>query len=231
MYPQVTLQSGKEMNVVFRHPWIFSGALTKRPEGVEHGDLVRVTDISGKILGIGTYSGKSSIAVRMLAFGDVDIHIDQDWFAARFREAEERKNLLGYGMGTQTDGYRVIFGETDGVPGLVVDRYRDVFVIQISTAGMDRQREVIVAALREVFSPAAIVERSDIAVRKEEALHDVVGVVSGTLPEVVEFKENGMTFVADVRDGQKTGFFLDQKTLRQSIMKLAKGREALNLFS
>ncbi len=231
MYPQVTLQSGKEMNVVFRHPWIFSGALTKRPDTIEHGDLVRVTDVSGKILGIGTYSAKSSIAVRVLAFGDVDVQVNQQWFAARFAEAEERKRLLGFGPGLATDGYRLVFGEADGIPGLVVDRYRDVFVMQISTAGMDRLRDAIVGALKAVFKPAAIVERSDIAVRKEEALRDEVGVLFGTVPEVVEFKENGLTFAADVMNGQKTGFFLDQKSLRQSIAKLAKGREVLNLFS
>lgn len=231
MYPQVSLQSGKEMNVIFRHPWIFSGALSKRPDDIEHGALVRVTDVSGKILGIGTYSSKSSIAVRMLAFGDVDVRIDKAWFAARFVEADERKRLLGFGPGLATDGYRLIFGEADGVPGLVVDRYRDVFVIQISTAGMDALRADIVAALKESFSPAAIVERSDIAVRKEESLKDEAGLLFGTLPEAVEFKENGMTFVADVLNGQKTGFFLDQKSLRQSVAKLAKGREALNLFS
>src|SRR5512142_3092849 len=125
-YPIVTLQAGKEKNVLFRHPWIFSGALVKRPEGVEHGDLIRVADEKGAIVGTGTYSAKSSIAVRVFAFGDQEVVIDKAWFAAKIREADARKALLGFGAGLPTDGYRVVFGEADGIPGLVVDRYRGV---------------------------------------------------------------------------------------------------------
>ncbi len=230
-YPIVMLQSGKEKNVLFRHPWIFSGALVKRPEGVEHGDLIRVADEKGTVIGTGTYSAKSSIAVRVFAFGDADVVIDKAWFAAKFREADARRALLGYGTGTPTDGYRVVFGEADGVPGLVVDRYRGTFVVQISTAGIDRLRGEVVAALKDVFSPDAIVERSDLPVRKEEALKDETGVLAGEVPEAVNFVEGGMAFSADVMAGQKTGFFLDQKSLRQSIARFAKGRETLNLFS
>jgi 23S rRNA (cytosine1962-C5)-methyltransferase len=230
-YPIVMLQPGKEVNALFRHPWIFSGALTKRPDDVEHGALIQVSDNTGKIIGTGTYSGKSSIAVRLLSFGPKEVAIDKAWFAKKFQEADERKALLGFGPGMATDGYRVIFGEADGVPGLIVDRYRDVLVIQISTAGIDALRGTVVEALKEVFSPVAIVERSDIVVRKEEALHDEVGVRFGTLPETVEFKENGMKFVADVLNGQKTGFFLDQKDLRKTIASLSKGKAVLNLFS
>lgn len=230
-YPIVTLQAGKEKNVLFRHPWIFSGALVKRPEGVEHGDIVRVADEKGTVIGTGTYSGKSSIAVRVFAFGDQDVVIDKAWFAAKIREADARRTLLGFGAGLPTDGYRVVFGEADGIPGLVVDRYRGTLVIQISTAGVDRLRAEVVAALKEVFSPDAIVERSDLPVRKEEALKDETGVLFGDAPAGVEFVEGGMRFFADVMAGQKTGFFLDQKSLRHSIMRFAEGRETLNLFS
>lgn len=230
-YPVVTLQSGKEMNAVFRHPWIFSGALVKRPESVAHGDIVRVADAGGNIVGTGTYSAKSSIAVRLLAFGAKDVLIDKAWFAAKFEEAEARRGLLGVGAGTDTDGYRLVFGEADGIPGLVVDRYKDVLVIQISTAGIDRLRDVIAAALKEVFSPAAIVERSDVHVRKEEALKDEVATLVGDAAAGVEFAEDGMRFSADVLEGQKTGFFLDQRSLRRSVARFAKGREVLNLFS
>lgn len=232
-YPPITLQSGKEMNALHRHPWIFSGALTKRPseDEVTHGALIRLTDVVGKVVGIGTYSAKSSIAVRLLSFGPADVVIDAKWFAARLKEAEERRALLGYGQGTPTDGYRVVFGEADGIPGLVVDRYRNVFVIQISTAGMDNLRAEIVAAIKEVFSPECIYERSDINVRKEEGLKEQVGLLDGELPEVVAFNENGLNFVADVVNGQKTGFFLDQKALRSRIAAYSKGRKALNLFS
>lgn len=231
MYPILTLQSGKEANAVFRHPWIFSGALVKRPEGVEHGAVVRVADEAGRILGTGTYSAKSSIAVRFLEFGDKEVVIDEAWFAAKFAQADARRKLLGYGPGAPVDGYRVVFGEADGVPGLVVDRYGDVLVLQISTAGMDVRRDVIVAALTKTFSPSTIVERSDLAVRKEEALGDVTGTLFGETPSAVAFSERGMRFEADVVGGQKTGFFLDQKELRAAIGRYAEGRETLNLFS
>src|SRR5688572_12614040 len=230
-YPVIQLQKGKEANAAFRHPWIFSGALIKRPEGIDHGSIVKLADIRGEVLGTGTYSAKSSIAVRLLAFGEAEVVIDKAWFVARFREAEARRALLGYGPGKATDGYRVVFGEADGVPGLVVDRYRDVFVIQISTAGMDNLRAVIVDALEEAFAPKAIVERSDIGVRKEEALSDQVSVLKGEISGPVAFSEAGLSFEADVLKGQKTGFFLDQKSLRQSVAKFAAGRKALNIFS
>ena len=244
-YPIVTLQKGKEMNAVFRHPWIFSGALVKRPEGIEHGDIIRVADAGGNIVGTGTYSAKSSIAVRLFEFsagggpasggGDAainkDVKIDKAWFVAKFREADERRRLLGLGEGTGTDGYRVVFGETDGVPGLVVDRYRDVFVIQISTAGIDTLRQTVVDALKEAFSASVVYERSDLHVRKEEALKDQVGALVGEAAESAEFGEDGMKFVAEVAAGQKTGFFLDQRSLRRAIARYAKGRETLNLFS
>lgn len=232
MYPIVTLQKGKETNAVFRHPWIFSGALVKRPEDVEHGAIVRVADAGGRIVGTGTYSGKSSIAVRLLEFGDKEVVIDEAWFAAKLADAEARRTLLGYGPSTEVDGYRVAFGEADGLPGLVVDRYGDTLVIQISTAGMDARRKEIVAALAKVFAPVAIVERSDLPVRKEEALGDEVGTPYGETPDApVEFSERGMRFAADVVGGQKTGFFLDQKDLRAAIARYADGRETLNLFS
>ncbi|MEY4744328.1 MAG: hypothetical protein RL272_273 [Candidatus Parcubacteria bacterium] len=230
-YPLVTLQPGKEKNVLFRHPWIFSGALVKRPEGVEHGDIVRVADSAGAVIGTGTYSAKSSIAVRIFDFGDNGAVIDQAWFAGKFTEADARRKLLGFAPDSQVDGYRVVFGEADGVPGLVIDRYRGVFVIQISTAGVDRLRSEVVAAIKEVFSPAAIIERSDLPVRKEEALKDETGVLFGEAPDRAEFSEYGLRFSADVAAGQKTGFFLDQKSLRSSIRKFADGRETLNLFS
>src|SRR5688572_9659705 len=230
-YPTVTLQKGKEVNAVFRHPWIFSGALTKRPDDVGHGEIVRVEDIAGKVVGTGTYSGKSSIAVRLLEFGDKEVVIDEAWFAAKFKQSDDRRRLYGYGPGEATDGYRAVFGEADGLPGLVVDRYKDVLVIQISTAAMDARRKEIVAALKLAFSPTAIVERSDLPVRKEEALSDETGTLLGDTPEAVEFVEHGMRFSADVVGGQKTGFYLDQKALRAAVAKYAGGREVLNLFS
>lgn len=228
-YPVATLQKTKMANSAFKHPWIFSGALERRPDDVEHGAIINVAGPDGAIIGTGTYSAKSSIAVRLFAFENAVI--DVDWLKTRLKEADASRRLIGYGPGTDTTGYRVVFGEADGIPGLVVDRYGDAMVIQLSTAGMDRMRDDVVAALVEVFAPVAVYERSDIAVRKEEGLHDEVGLRYGTLPEEVSFTERGMRFTADVVNGQKTGFFLDQKGLRDAVTRFAKGRRVLNLFS
>lgn len=129
-YPVLQLKRGKEANVGFRHPWVFSGALENVPENLEHGSIVSVADRQGRIIGTGTFSAKSSIAVRVFAFTDAEL--DQSWFEGRLREAGERRALLGYGPKTDTTGYRVCHGEADGLPGLVVDRYGDVIVFQIA---------------------------------------------------------------------------------------------------
>ncbi len=231
MYPKITIHPKRVANVRFRHPWIYSGAIAGIEEGVEHGSLVTAVDPEEKVLGVGTFSSMSSIAVRLFAFEDATI--DAAWFAKKFREADARRRLIGYGPETETTGYRVLFGEADGVPGLVVDRYDDAIVFQIATAGLDAMREEIVTALREVFSPNSLVERSDMPSRKEEGLSDVRCnlVPIGTRVRTVEFQECGLHFFADVLEGQKTGFFLDQKDTRQAVRRLASGRKVLNLFS
>ncbi len=230
MYKQVFLLPGKEANIAFRHPWLFSGALQKAKGELEHGDLVSVMDKYDKVLATGTYSNKTSIAVRALAFGDAVI--DRAWFANAIRTSNERRLMLGYGPGTETTGYRVCFGESDGISGLVVDRYEDVIVFQISTAGLDRLREEIIGALKDVFAPRSIIERSDMPMRKEEALEPVVGLRFGEAVEAVPYKENGITFTAHPMTGQKTGAFLDQKILRKLLLGgLLKGMNGLNLFS
>jgi len=229
MTPIITLKAGKEANVAFRHPWIFSGALENAPEDSVHGSVVRINDKRGVILGTGTYSARSSIAVRVFAFGDAEI--DRAWITARIKEADERRRLMGYGPGTDTTGYRVVFGETDHLPGLVVDRYDDTVVFQISTTGMDRFRLDVIAAIEEALDPKNIVERSDLAVREEELLEEVVAVHKGSADEPVAFKENGLKFLADVKGGQKTGFFLDQKDARTALARFAEGKNVLNLFS
>ncbi len=229
MYSKITLQPGKDVNVQFRHPWIFSGALAEPPSKDLHGAVVQVTDSRGRVVGTGTFSARSSIAVRVCEFGEA--LISRSWFAAKLNEAEASRRLLGFGPGRPTDGYRLVFGEADGIPGLVVDRYRDVLVLQISTAGLDNLRDEVVGALIDVFQPRAIVERSDLAVRREEGLNDVVALRHGSDPGIVEFLENGRKCLADVMNGQKTGFFLDQRDLRRGLAGLSSGRRGLNLFS
>lgn len=229
MYPVLNLKPGKENNVIFRHPWVFSGAFASPLDQLANGELVHVADSAGQIIGTGTFSTHSQIAVRVFEFGKAEI--DSAWIRNRILVAQDQRSILGYGPETETNGYRLIFGEADGIPGLIVDRYNGVFVIQSSTAGVDRLKEFVTAALVEEFAPKAIIERSDIPVRKEEGIEETDGVLFGADVEEVEFIENGIKFVADVLAGQKTGFFLDQKDLRRTIRQMSKSGRALNLFS
>ncbi len=230
MYPILTLKPGKEGALGFHHPWVFSGALQGIPREIEQGAIVRVVDQQGKIIGTGTYSAHSMIAVRIFDFAECTL--DQEWFAARLRRAEERRRWFDLGVGDPAAGYRVVFGETDGIPGLVVDRYADVLVLQIATAGMESLKEIIVQALIDLYAPRTIIERSDLPVRREEGLNEAVGVLYGEDVDRVEFREGDLRFVANVKSGQKTGFFLDQRELRRRLMHYATDRgTVLNLFS
>lgn len=229
MYRTLTLKPDKLASISFRHPWIFSGALTGRPDDLPHGSVVYVTDPPGTILGTGTYSAHGTIAIRVFDFGKA--YLDIDWFTQKIREANDRRRLWGYGDGTNVTGYRVVFGESDGIPGLVVDRYDTVLVIQLSTAGIENLRHEIVEALIKVFKPSTILERSDLVSRRDEQLSEVSNQLYGEKPGCVEFRENGLKFFANPADGQKTGFYLDQKDLRTEILHLTRDRSVLNLFS
>lgn len=228
-YPVVTLKAGRAKSVLGRHPWIFSGGIATVPKELRHGGMARVADETGKIIGTGSYNARSAIALRIFEFREAVI--DYNWLLGRIREAYARRRLAGYGPDSPTTGYRGVFGEADGIPGLVVDIYGDVAVLQIATAAMDLKRLEIVDAIDKVYSPRSIVERSDIATRKEEGLEDVAAVHKGEAPGLVTFTERGLKFAADPVNGQKTGFFLDQKELRGKIKEFASGKEALNLFS
>jgi len=228
MKPTIVLKQGRESTVLAGHPWIFSGAIKEMPSDLDNGALVSVADAGGQVIATGSYSSRSMIAVRVFAFEDVEI--DQAWLRETIRASEQRRRLLGYG-GAERTGYRVVYGESDRLPGLVVDRYGDVLVMQLSTVGADRLREEITTVLTELFSPAAIYERSDLVSRQEEGLQPVTGLRNGTLPETVQFACNGRQYLADVAEGQKTGFFLDQEELRDHIAHLAEGREIADLFS
>lgn len=229
MYPKVIINSSKAVNVVYRHPWIFSGAIESVDKEVQHGSLVSLEDPNGRVLGVGTFSATSSIAVRILDFSAREIN--KKWFCERLIKANERRALLRLGPNFSTTGYRVVFGESDGLSGLIIDRFSNVLVIQIATAGMDNLRAEIVAAIQEVFQPQAIFERSDMSTRREEKLGDEVGWRFGEAIDKVEFKENDLKFLADIPNGQKTGFFLDQRDTRTVIKEMANNRRVLNLFS
>lgn len=228
MYPQLRLKQNRTASLVNRHPWVFSGALENIPDGLADGDLVAIANGSGAPAAVGTFAAHSLISVRIFHFGPATI--DKAWIGKRIAEAHRRRQLLGFGT-SEPAGYRVVFGESDLLPGIVIDRYGDVFVMQLATAGAERFRQPIVECLIEQFSPKAVYERSDLFTREEEKLPSVTGLLYGEMPETVMFGEHGRRYVADVIGGQKTGFFLDQRDLRQEISRVAGGRRAVDLFS
>lgn len=225
-YPQIILKPGREKSLLNRHPWVFSGALEHEPEGIAPGAVVDVTDVNGRFLGRGTYNPASQIRVRVFTFRDEAL--DADWFRQRLREAEGwRRDLLP----PDTNAFRVLFGEADHVPGLIVDRYDRGLVVTFATAGADYLREIILEALIDACRPDWIMERSTGGYRKEEGLPPRVEVVYGDVPgEPVRIRENGHAFLVDVRAGQKTGFFLDQRESREALGQMARGRTVLNAF-
>lgn len=221
----VVLKQGKEKAILNRHHWIFSGAVSKLPE-FEDGEILPVHSEGGKLLGSGYFNRKAKIIGRMVCFSDIGplFAIKQNIDAA----LDLRTMLFDPKI---TNAYRLINAEGDCLPGLIVDKYADHLVIQLSTLGMDRLRPFIVEHLQERLNPTSIYEKSHLPSRKEEGLLDFAGHLFGTIPQEVEIRENGLKFVVSPIEGQKTGFFLDHREMRQMIREIAKNRRVLNCFS
>jgi len=221
------VRSGREIPVLGFHPWVFSGALEKVPEGLSSGDPVTLATAGGQFLARGYFNSYSQIAVRIWSW-DPEEEVDGEFFVRRVKNALAFRQSL---FGPETDAYRLVNAESDLLPGLVVDRYAGVLVVQFHTQGILRHREAILAALSKVVRPTGIWERSESASRKVEGLESKTGLVSGEVPDRVAIRENGLSFLVDVMGGQKTGFFLDQRENRQAIMHHARGGRVLNAFS
>jgi 23S rRNA (cytosine1962-C5)-methyltransferase len=205
------------------HPWIFESDVVDTG-GAEPGAAVTVIDLAGRALGTAHFSAASQIALRLLSHSVEEI--DREFFAQRLAAAEAHRRRVVRG----TDAYRVVHGEGDLLPALVVDRYADYLVLQTLNQGMDGAREWIVASLMELFSPRGIVARNDAAVRVKEALPLESGVIYGDVPDTVEFRMNGLRLHADLLHGQKTGAFLDQRENYVAAARYARGK-ALDCFT
>lgn len=225
MKQKVILKPGKEKAIRHRHHWIFSGAVESIPEGDE-GALWPVYSSKGELLGSGYFNRKVGLAGRMVAFGATPPyealrqHLE--------KAAALRKQIF---QDSDTNAYRLVNAEGDLLPGLIVDRYDQVLVIQISTLGMDRLRPFIVKELQRLLEPRSIYEKSHMSSRREEGLTDVQGLVAGEPVNEVEIRENGLRFRVSIAEGQKTGFFLDHREMRASVKKMAKGKRVLNCFA
>lgn len=214
--------------VINRHPWVFSGALESIPEDMESGTSVKLTDESGAFLANGYFNSYSQIAVRIWGYDEHE-KIDKDFFIKRIRNAYEiRKNYI---ENKGTDSYRLINGENDLLPGLIVDKYSNYLVMQCHTRGIELWKDIILAALIETLKPDGIYERSENPSRKIEGLGDRSGLLYGGIPDLITISENGFKFLVDVKQGQKTGFYLDQRDKRQALLKYVKDRSVLNCFS
>jgi len=222
------LKRGREKSLKRRHPWLFSGAIEKLSGKPGAGDTVEIKDASGKSLGSAAYSPKSQIRARMWSF-DPSEEVDAAFFRRRIERALALREALP--ARRHTNALRLVHGESDGLPGLIVDRYADVLVAQFLAAGVERWRDPILDTLSELTAAEAIFERSDAEVRKLEALPARVGFARGNRNAsrcpIVEY---GLNFRVDVEQGQKTGFFLDQRENRQRVRELAAGREVLDGF-
>ncbi|MBI4845632.1 MAG: class I SAM-dependent rRNA methyltransferase [Candidatus Omnitrophica bacterium] len=226
-FPIVKLKEKRDIPLKAGHPWIFSNAIANSIKA-KAGALVKVVSNKEEFLGIGMWNPAMSIRVRMLA-RQSGISPCPEFFAGQFTRLEQIKKKF---LPPLTSGYRLVHGDADCLPGLIVDCYEDVFVFQIHTLGMDQFRAMIIEGLQRAFSPSAIVERSDVESRRAEGLKDFpVGVRFGKVDSFIKFKECGHLFYADILKGQKTGFFLDQRGTRIKIAQLAKGMSVLNLFS
>jgi 23S rRNA (cytosine1962-C5)-methyltransferase len=225
----LTLHPNRDFSVLRRHPWIFSGAVANVSGAPAPGDPVRVLASDGSVLGIGAYSPTSQIRVRMWTFDPAEV-VDDNFVSERVaRSVGARAVFLAEGA---TNAFRLVNAEADGVPGLIADRYGEWIVCQFTAAGTERWKAEIVAALQRYSPCRGVYERSDVDVREHEGLPLVTGVLAGEPPpERIEIVENDCRYLVDVREGHKTGFYLDQRDNRHIVKRYANGCDVLNAFS
>ena len=222
----MTLQRSREKSLLRRHPWIFSGAVKFVDDGTISGDVVRVQTEDGLFLAYAAFSEKSQIIARVLSFDEDDV-IDEAFYRRQIKTAIARRSHLF----STTSAMRLIHAESDGLPGLIADRYGDVIVVQLLTAGIDPQRDMIAKVLMEETSAVTIYERSDADVRELEGLPARNGLIVGEcLPAEIVIQENGMKIAVDIAFGHKTGFYLDQRDSRVLTKSLAANMDVLNCF-
>jgi 23S rRNA (cytosine1962-C5)-methyltransferase len=225
---QLILKPGREKSLLRRHPWIFSGAVARVQGDPGVGDTVAVRAAGGEFLAWAAYSPASQIRARVWSWSEPE-RIDGNLLRAHLRRAAAtRERLL---RAQDSDAMRLAHGESDGLPGVIVDRYGDVVVLQLLSAGAERWRDELAEALRDLTGCACVYERSDADVRALEGLPARSGVLLGALPGAgVQMREHGLSYGVDVAVGHKTGFYLDQRDNRKCVGELSRGRDVLNCF-
>lgn len=229
MTARLFLAKGREKSLLRRHPWVFSGAVTRVEGNAVSGETIDVCDFQGKWLARAAFSPQSQIRARVWTF-DQQESVDRDFFINRLQTAQQWRTLLA--KRDDLTGYRLIAGESDGMPGITIDRFQNFIVLQLLSAGSEYQRANLVAALQHCYPECAIYDRSDVAVRKKEGLPLTQGSVVGEEPPaLLPIREHGMQILVDIKEGHKTGFYLDQRDSRLAARRFAANAKVLNCFS
>ncbi len=220
----ITLKPGKEKRVWSRHPWIFRSDIDHADDSVHPGDIVDVFSSRNRFLARAFYNPNSQIALRIISYADETI--DREFIFRRVHEAVNYRRSFA-----DLKSCRLIFAESDRLPALIVDSFDDILVLQCLSLGMERFKQDVIDALVQEVHPRGIWERNDVPVRKLEGMDMSTGLLYGNVPDMVEIMENGVRFYVDVKEGQKTGFFLDQKENRAAIAPFVKGKRVLDCFT
>lgn len=226
---EVILKKGKEKAVLHRHPWVFSGAIEKVKGKPENGDVVKLIDAKGAFLAYGFYNDQSRVALRLLEW-DEAAEINEQWFKAKVAAAVgSRNNILVDGV---TNTCRLIFSESDYLPGLIVDKYADHLAVQVLTSGIEKMMPCIIDELQRLLKPESIFDKSDASSRGHEGLQTSNVVLAGNHPpEHVEVIENGIHYNINIAEGQKSGFYCDQRDNRNILAAHSRGKKVLDCFS
>ncbi len=226
--PTLVLKPGREKSALQHHPWIFSGAIASVAGEPQAGQTVKVLSSKKEPLGFAAWSPQSSIAARFWTWDDAE-QVDAAFLEKRLQAAWQARTALH--ESSETTAYRVVHAESDGLPGLVVDRYDNWLVMQVLSTGAEYWRDTIVGLLQKVSGLENVYERSDVDVRKLEGLAERSGTLTGKEPpEFIPIRENGLQYLVDIVHGHKTGFYLDQRNNRARMQALAAGKRVLNCF-
>ncbi|PKK98231.1 MAG: rRNA large subunit methyltransferase I [Tenericutes bacterium HGW-Tenericutes-2] len=222
---KIYLKPKEEIRIIQGHPWVYNNEIERIDGSIKSGDIAYVYSNKKQFIGKGFLNTSSKIFVRILSRDESEI-IDENFFTEIIKRANQSRLDLGY-----KNSYRVLFGEADGIPGFIVDKYQDYLSIQILSLGIDLRKEMFVKILTSIFSPKGIYERSDVPVRKKEGLELFKGVLYGDVPDIITIKENDLSMEIDLKNGQKTGSFLDQQDNHNAIKPYVKGKSVLDCFS
>ncbi len=220
----IYLKKGEEKRILNGHSWVYANEVSKIEGKDTNGSLASVYSFDGKFVGKGYINHLSKILVRIF-LRDENAVDDKDFYLDKLKKANDYRLNLGFG-----NCYRMVFAESDGIPALIVDKYADYLVCQFLSLGIDKRKNLIVECLVELFAPKGIYERSDVAVRAKEGLGEVKSVLYGEVPDDIIITENGLKMSIDVKNGQKTGYFLDQKENRYAVRRYVAGKTVLDCF-